>query len=303
VPTLVAPPEGRLWTANNRTLGGDALKRLGDGGYASPPRAAQIRDQLTTLEGATPRDLLAIQLDERALFLARWQKLLLAVLTPGAVAADEQRAELRRFVEDWGARASTASVGYRVVRAFRDRVADFALTPIFAPCVQIQPDFDWRHFNYEPALWTLVNEKPPHLLAPAFASWDALLLAAVDRAAADIRESAPLARATWGERNRARIRHPFAHILPAFLARYLNAPSDPLPGDRDMPRFQSPSYGASMRLVVSPGREDEGLFEMPGGQSGHPLSPFYLAGHSAWVRGEPAPLVPGETLQTLTLVP
>jgi penicillin amidase len=42
---------------------------------------------------------------------------------------------------------------------------------------------------------------------------------------------------------------------------------------------------------------------MPGGQSGHPWSPFYRAGHEAWVRGEPTPFLPGLTQYTLTLHP
>jgi penicillin amidase len=42
---------------------------------------------------------------------------------------------------------------------------------------------------------------------------------------------------------------------------------------------------------------------MPGGQSGHPLSPFYRAGHAAWVRGEPTPFLPGEPAHVLRLVP
>jgi penicillin G amidase len=83
----------------------------------------------------------------------------------------------------------------------------------------------------------------------------------------------------------------------------LNMPSDPLPGDADMPRVQSPSHGASERFVVSPGRENEGIFHMPCGQSGHPLSPFYRTGHQAWVRGEPTPFLPGATRHTLTLQP
>ena len=80
-------------------------------------------------------------------------------------------------------------------------------------------------------------------------------------------------------------------------------PADPLPGDIDMPRVQTPTFGASMRLVVSPGHEAEGLLHMPGGQSGHPLSPFYRAGHEAWVKGEPTPLLPGPAEHTLTLTP
>jgi penicillin amidase len=70
-----------------------------------------------------------------------------------------------------------------------------------------------------------------------------------------------------------------------------------------MPRVQAPDFGASERMAVSPGREAEGLFHMPGGQSGHPLSPWYRAGHAAWARGEPAPFLPGPRRHLLELVP
>jgi penicillin amidase len=55
-------------------------------------------------------------------------------------------------------------------------------------------------------------------------------------------------------------------------------------------------------MAVSPGREHAGLFHMPGGQSGHPLSPFYSVGHEDWVRGLASPLLPGPTLHQLRLV-
>lgn len=303
-PAILSPPEGRLWTANNRLVGHHALTLLGDGGYASPPRAAQIRDRLATLENAQPADLLELALDDRALFLTRWQQLALEVLTPDAIAKNSSRAEFRRLAETWNARASTDSVGYRLIREFRTTTAHLALTPIFAPCIEKMPDFNWRLFHYEPALWTLVREKPLHLLSSRYGNWDALLLAAIDTTISRIEESGPpLDRATWGNTNRARIRHTFASVLPDFLTARLNLPPDPLPGDAHMPRIQSPSYGASLRFVVSPGRENEGIYHMPGGQSGHPLSPFYRAGHEAWVNGTPTPLLPGETQHTLTLTP
>lgn len=304
IPALHSPEHSRLWTANNRLVGGDALARIGDGGYASPPRAAQIRDRLATLENARPADLLDLALDDRALFLARWQQLALNVLTPETIAKNPPRAEFRRLVETWNARASTDSVGYRLVREFRTTTANLALTPIFVRCVEKMPDFNWRLFHYEPALWTLVQEKPLHLLSARYENWDALLLAAIDSAITRIEESGPpLDRAAWGDANRARIRHTFASVLPDFLTARLNLPPDPLPGDAHMPRIQSPSYGASLRFVVSPGHEDEGIFHMPGGQSGHPLSPFFRAGHEAWVNGTPTPLLPGKTEHTLHLTP
>lgn len=70
-------------------------------------------------------------------------------------------------------------------------------------------------------------------------------------------------------------------------------------GDRHVPRVQSREDGASERFGVAPGREHDGYFQMPGGQSGHPLSPWYRAGHQAWLRGEPAPFLPGPPAHTI----
>jgi penicillin amidase len=55
--------------------------------------------------------------------------------------------------------------------------------------------------------------------------------------------------------------------------------------------------------VVAPGHEADGLLHMPGGQSGHPLSPYWGAGHADWVQGRLTPLLPGPTEHTLRLVP
>jgi len=64
---------------------------------------------------------------------------------------------------------------------------------------------------------------------------------------------------------------------------------------------QSPAFGASERMVVSPGHEEDGIFHMPGGQSGHPLSPFWGAGHDDYVLGRPTPFLPGPAGHRLTL--
>jgi penicillin amidase len=303
-PRIVDPPSGALWTANARTLDGAALALLGDGGYALGARARQIRDGLAALARASEADMLALQLDDRALFLARWQRLLLAALADEAVAGHSRRAEARTLVAAWGERATVDSAGYRIVRAFRLRLTDAVLADLTVACRAADDRFSTRSLGQaEDAVWRLVSEQPAHLLHPRHGSWDALLLAALDAVLDEIAPGdAPLAARTWGERNTARIRHPLSGALPGFAA-LLDMPADRLPGDADMPRFQSPSSGASQRMAVSPGREELGCFHMPGGQSGHPLSPFYRAGHAAWVRGEPAPFLPGPPAHTLRLVP
>jgi len=55
--------------------------------------------------------------------------------------------------------------------------------------------------------------------------------------------------------------------------------------------------------VVSPGHEEAGIFEMPVGESGHPLSPHYRDGQAAWQEGSPTPFLPGPAVDVLKLVP
>jgi penicillin amidase len=303
-PRVVDPPSGRIWTANARVVGGDDLGLIGDGGYDLGARARQIRDDLLAIERASESDLLAVQLDDRALFLTRWQELLLRTLGDGAIAQGPRRAEMRRLVAMWGGRASVESVGYRLVRAFRLAVARDALGALTAPCRQADPRFDALQLRrWEAPLWALVTERPSHMLAPAQPSWDALLLAAADAALAELtRDGSRLAELTWGRHNTVVLRHPLSGAVPV-LGRWIDLPPERLPGDSHMPRAQSPRAGASERMVVAPGREAEGIFHMPGGQSGHPLSAHYRDGHGAWSKGEAKPFLPGPSVHVLTLVP
>jgi penicillin amidase len=99
-----------------------------------------------------------------------------------------------------------------------------------------------------------------------------------------------------------RIRHPLSRALP-WLASFLDMPTVELPGDHDMPRVQDGAFGASERFAVSPGHEQDGYIHLPGGQSGHPLSPYYRAGFGQWALGTPLPFLPGPAEHTLTLTP
>jgi len=108
--------------------------------------------------------------------------------------------------------------------------------------------------------------------------------------------------ATWGNRNVVPFRHPLSSAVPA-LGRWFDLSPVALPGDVFMPRLQNGTYGAVLRMVVTPGQEEKGIFHMPCGQSGHPFSPYFDAGHDDWVKGVASPLLPGETQYTLRLEP
>ncbi|HET9449221.1 MAG TPA: penicillin acylase family protein, partial [Steroidobacteraceae bacterium] len=304
-PRIVDPAAGRLWTANARTIDTETwLAFMGDGGYDLGARAAQIRDDLLALSTASAADMTKIQLDDRALFLARWRDLLLDLLDESALAGHPLRAQARALIEPWSGRAAAEDAGYRIVRAVRSQVRKDVFESLTAiarkrfPSAKFEPSP-----QFEGPLWQLVTQRPTHLIHPRYSSWEAALLGSLDRVLADLeKECEELKRCTWGAENTLRMRHPLSAALP-FASHWLDMPAQQLPGDQHMPRVQGSAFGASQRLVVSPGREAQGSLQSPGGPVDHPLSPFYGAGHDAWVRGEPTPLLPGAAKHTLTLRP
>ena len=304
-PRIVDPPSGRLWTANARTLEVErTLALIGDGGFDLGARAAQIRDDLFALPAATRDDLAKIQLDDRALFLTRWHDLLLDVLDDRAVAAHDVRRQARELIKRWSARADANDVGYRLVRAFRTRVRDDVYSWLTASARERYPDAQFApSAQFEGPLWQIVTERPMHLLPYRFQAWPEALLASFDASLEDLmKECVSLDECTWGRANRLSMRHPLSAALP-FGSRWLDMPADEINGDSWMPRVQGPSFGASERIVVSPGKESQGLLQMPGGPTDHPFSPVYGAGHEDWVHGKSRSLVPGKARYVLTLSP
>lgn len=303
-PRIVDPPNGRIWSANSRIVDGEMLAVVGDGNYDLGARQKQIRDDLLTIDKAAEKDMLLVQLDDRALFLARWRELALSVLTPSALAGHPQRAEFRGFVDNWKGRAAVESVGYRLVRAFRQRLALEVLDAVTQPCLAFAPkDEHCRTNQYEGPLWSLVSQRPAHLLNPAYQTWDDQFLAAIDNVIETLTKGgARLSLKTWGDRNDPPIGHPLSAAVP-WLSRFLNMRRQGIDGDSNMPRVQDYREGASERIAMSPGKEELALFQMPSGQSGNPLSPHYGDGHDDWVHGRAIPLLPGTKIHTLRLVP
>ncbi|MFP5358635.1 MAG: penicillin acylase family protein [Gammaproteobacteria bacterium] len=301
-PRVVAPAEGLIWTANTRVVDGADLLQLGDGGYDLGARAQQIRDRLRAQPGATPADMLALQLDDRALLLVSWQALLSETLQglPPTPALQEAAAR----VADWGGRAAVDSVGYRLVREFRTALSDRVLHMLTAELRRRDPQLNLRVFRqFEGPLWQLLREQPRHLLSPRYTSWKALLEETATTLVEDLaRQPGGLAARSWGEQNTVRVQHPLSRAIP-LLGRWLDMPPQALPGDHHLPRVQDVAFGASQRFAVTPGVEAAGYFHMPAGQSGHPLSPHYRSGHQDWAQGRATPFLPGQTQHRLRLVP
>lgn len=302
-PRIVDPADGRLWTANSRMVGGEAMALLGNGGWDVGARGQQIRDALRAKERFDEAGLHAIQLDHRALFHQRWRQLLLTqVLTPEFVAA-HGLADYRAEIDKSADAARPDAVGYLLLRSFRLQ----ALKAVFAPLAglleaQGSKLSDLKMVPETPG-WALIQAARPDTLPAGVKSWAELLQRAVlDSRQELLDKHGSLAAATWGADNPTSMRHPLSAAVPA-LAGWLDQASQGMAGDSHMPRVHNHGHGQSERMVVAPGHEERGILVIPGGQSGHPMSPFYRGDHAAWLAGDPLPFLPGEPVHRLVLRP
>jgi penicillin amidase len=285
-------------------VGGIELAKLGDGGYDRGARARQIRDDLRQLRLATEKDMLDIQLDDRAVFLEQWHNQLLSTLSKPGALSNRERLEFRRRLGDWSGRADVGSIGYRLVREYREEVARRAFEPISDAAKNIYPGFSYDSLKFEDPLWSMIDSQPVNLLNRKYENWNALFLSAVDSVIQKINaQKDGYSRYTVGDKNATRIQHPMGAAI-AQLGPWLNMPVDRLPGDRfDMPRIQAPTFGSSLRMAVSPGQEKDGYLITACGESGNPLSPHYRDCHEAWVTNARTPFLPGVATHKILLRP
>jgi len=309
-PRILNPKDNRLWTANSRVVGEEMLDKIGNGGYALGARARQIRDDLFALKQFDEKALLAIALDDRALFLQRWQTFLLEqVLNEQAIDKHSDFKQVKKILlASKQLSAHVDSVSYRLVRNFRINVRDLVFSELNATLVKLDDGYKFRSIRHqiETPLWQLINQQADNFLMRPLSSWSTIFNQALQKTITDMKTrkdnaQQPLSAATWGQQNTTSIRHPLSKAVP-FIGKWLDMPANTLSGDSYMPKVQGKTFGASQRMVVSPGQEVTGIFHMPTSQAGHPWSPYYGKGHSDWEQGKPSPFLPGKTKYKLTLL-
>ncbi|WP_437742528.1 penicillin acylase family protein [Sorangium sp. So ce1504] len=303
LPRAVDPPSGFVVNANHRMPLGEGAPALGRD-YANGYRAYRITERLREARQVTEADLLGLQLDTRAEFFGFYRDVALRALSEEAVSRRPALAEARRALLAWDGRADVSSVGLPLLARFRRVLADEVFAAWLGASRAAEPTLELAPPDIDTPLQRALGERSADLVPAPEGSWDAFVLAALEKAMTAVQRQhggRPLDQLEWGAVSRVRIAHPLG-AAPELAAR-LNMPDEPLPGCITCVRLVGRTLGASERLVVSPGHEAEGILHMPGGQSGDPRSPHYRDQQRAWVDGRPLPLLSGAATHTITLVP
>ena len=299
-PFIKNPESGRLWTGNSRVVSADDNTRFGNGGYALGARSSQIRDRLFEKQAFTESDFYALQLDNQARFLTPWHTLLIELLKK----QPEHYKDYIHALNNWQQCACSTSVGYTLVKTYRDELINILFSSIEASLNQQDGTLKYVKRDLEPAVWQLIKAQPASWVNPQFTDWEQQLQAAFEQTLAQLtaKFGNNIQNWQWGKVNELAIEHPFAKQIP-LLSKLLNMPTSPGFGDSYMPAVQKPSFGASQRFIAQPGYLKSAILTVPGGQSGHPLSEFYRAGFDEYIEGKHTPLLPQTLMHQIEIVP
>ncbi|QQX79071.1 penicillin acylase family protein [Shewanella sp. KX20019] len=302
LPEVVNPETHRLWSGNSRVVSTKQHKGLGDGGYALGARSSQIRDRLFAGNDFTVDDFYQLQLDNEARFLLPWQQQLIALLST----------QPKRFAKDiaylngWEACACSDSVGYTLVRQYRQQLIDNSFAPLETQLGMSSLSLSPVKRYLEPAMWQLIEAQPKSWLPEKHSSWSEYMLSIYQQSKLQLlakhSKDSNMDDLAWGRVNQLKIQHPFSKQIP-ILSRLLDMPTMTGFGDSYMPAVQGSSFGASQRFIVQPGDEANGVLSIPGGQSGHPLSDFYRVGFTEYAAQQHTPLLPSKLLHRIEISP
>jgi penicillin G amidase len=280
LPQALNPDSGLIVTANAKVVGPGYKPYLTDR-WEEPYRTARIYDLLHDKHDLRPADMLQVQTDTYSyphVFLADQLSAAAKTTAPGDVRA----AKLIDGLKDWSGIADADSAEVSFLVATRRA----ALTLILEPYLGDQTNlYEWRSTTF---LQKILTDRPPKWLPTAYKTYDALLVAAADRAVRKLAEDAKSGRIddwSWKRFNSLDMLHPIGR--DGMLKRLLSITGKPQSGTSYSVRAATKHHGPAMRFVANLGNWDDSILLIPAGQSGQPGSRHYSDQFSYWYEGKP----------------
>ena len=309
LPTTMDPPGGLLATANAR-ITPDAYPFPITLNWADPYRNERIWRILANRSGLTAQDMLRVQTDvfsDSDHLIA--QRLAYAIdRSPKATKRLRMAADLLRA---WDGNVVSTSAAAAITSAARDALWPMLLASKLAPSPMSSsssargaagdttspPEADparlytWGERNF--ALEQIIAHTPARWLPSAYATWDDLLTAAVDKGLLDFHAPNNLLKWSSGKANPVQIQLPLFAQLPT-LSHLAGLPTGsgtyPQSGNGLTIRQSRRTFGPSERFTADLANPEGGTLVLPLGESGNPVSPWFRDQFSAWLDSSTFPL-------------
>jgi penicillin G amidase len=277
LPTVLDPDTGIVATANARITPDDYPYPLALN-WDAPYRNERIWKWLSSHAKLTPADMLTLQTDtysevDRELA----QRFAYAIDRSSAANAKlHQAADLMR---SWDGVITTGSVAAEIVDATRQALWPLVLEPKLGSDWVL---YDWQSKNFVQE--EMVEKTPREWLPANYKSWDDLIAAAVEKGMVDHHAPAQLGNWTYGSQHVIDVKHPLYAMIPFF--KWTSTGPHQLAGDETTLDHVRGLLGASQRLTVDWSNVDGSTENIVMGESGDPLSPYFLDQFPYWYTGK-----------------
>lgn len=273
-PRLIDPPDGMLVSANDAALPEQPFVI----GYDPDPghRARRVRELLAGAQKTVPA-MRTLQRDLAAGLYLPYRELAVSALA----GRDDGLADL---LARWDGTAETGSRAFSLLVQLRQLLAREVLSPYLAACRDHDSRYQYLYRCVDRPVLAILGRKDPSLLPPdrQAAGWEAFVADCARRAVAELQQATGKSGLpSWGRLNRVSLNNPVERLAP-WAAPLLGIAARPQPGALHSVRACAPGFGAVGRAVLAPGADGFAAFELPGGQSGHPLSAYFADRHKEW---------------------
>jgi penicillin amidase len=303
LPQILDPPGGVLATANARITPDDYPYPV-TLDWVSPYRNERIWKVLLAGHGFTAADMLKLQNDVHSqLDLVFAQRIAYAFDQQHATAKvnDPQLTQAANILRHWDGRVTVQSSASPIVTAVRNTLWPMLLEPRLGPAWKL---YSWGERSY--AEEQILTHEPAYWLPKRYANWNEFLVATLARALKDVH--APSDLSTWhnGQAHPIDLEHPVLSGSPLFhwmLGVPVGTGPQATSGDTTTVKQIGHNFGPSERLTVDLSDPDLTTLNLPGGESGSLVSPWYLDQFQAWLAGTTFafPFTPEATHVTHTL--
>ena len=291
MPSVYDPPSGIIATANGRATP-DGYPYLISSEWMPPYRTERIHRFLNDNRKFSSADMLALQTDISSDIDRLFAQQFAAAVDHSASASARAR-QAADLMRNWDGQLTADAVATSIEAAARRQLQRLLLEPLLGPADDNSTTrAGWRQYTWMNSLvWleNVVRERPQRWLPKNYKSWDDLLTAALDQAAAAKDAPRDLTSWRWGQAHPVYVQHPIFGRVP-LLNRWTGPGRQPQSGNGNTVKQVGLGFGPSERLTVDFANLDASTLNIVTGESGNFVSSYYMDQWQAWYQGTTFPL-------------